>query len=438
METDKTTLHDLSLFHSLEEFSVFDRLDFTKTLGGRAVMKKMFLHSLPAVERILETQSILKLIIKQSDHWPVNVGNGTILMIQKFYEAAIELPPKHPSRITAGYYQYFHAHDFSLLKYSVGHTFDFIKGLSTIIDLFSEEEIPEKLKLHLHKIEKLIQIPQLKIIHEVEKANELRPSELLRLGRFIRFEFKQNLFQLIDQFFQLDAWYGMAKAVQNFGLVFPVFKESEKPVLRVERLYHLLLKEPVTYDLALNEENNFLFLTGANMSGKSTLIKSIGNAVYLAHLGMGVPAASMELSSFDGLLSNINVVDNVLKGESYFYNEVQRIKQTIIKVSDGKKWLILIDELFKGTNIQDAMKCSVEVIKGLIKVHHSLFVLSTHLYEISDELKSYQNINFKFFETEVEDDKLIFNYQLKEGISEDRLGYLILKKENVIELLENL
>lgn len=174
------------------------------------------------------------------------------------------------------------------------------------------------------------------------------------------------------------------------------------------------------------------------MAGKSTLIKSVGGAVFLAHIGMGVPASDMKLTKFDGLISNINVVDNIAKGESFFYNEVQRIKNTIEKISDGKKWLVLIDELFKGTNIQDAMKCSLSVIKGLIKVKTALFILSTHLYEIGEELKDESNITFRHFETMVIDDMLSFSYQLKEGISKDRLGYFILKREKVVELLEKL
>ena len=71
----------------------------------------------------------------------------------------------------------------------------------------------------------------------------------------------------------------------------------------------------------------------------------------------------------------------------------------LLKISDQKKWLVLIDELFKGTNVQDAMKCSSTVIKGLIKIKASLFILSTHLYEIGEELKQYPNISFKYFET---------------------------------------
>ena len=117
---------------------------------------------------------------------------------------------------------------------------------------------------------------------------------------------------------------------------------------------------------------------------------------------------------------------------------MQRIKDTILKINDGRKWLILIDELFKGTNVQDAMKCSLTVIKGLIRIRTSLFILSTHLYEIGEELKNYPNISFKYFETIVRDEQLEFSYQLKEGISNDRIGYVILKREKVVEMLEKL
>ena len=185
-------------------------------------------------------------------------------------------------------------------------------------------------------------------------------------------------------------------------------------------------------------EKNFLFLTGANMAGKSTYIKAVGVSIYLAHLGMGVPAKEMQLSQFHGLLSNIQVEDNIIKGESFFFNEVQRVRNTIEKISDGKKWLILIDELFKGTNIQDALKCSTTVIEGLLKMKTALFILSTHLYEIGDELRRYPNIQFRYFETNVENDQLVFSYHLKEGISNDRLGYLILRREGVVQMLERL
>jgi DNA mismatch repair ATPase MutS len=230
----------------------------------------------------------------------------------------------------------------------------------------------------------------------------------------------------------------MAFAVRKFDLHFPEVIEQEDPFIHAQGLYHLLLDTPVAYDVEMSPKSNFIFLTGANMAGKSTFIKSMGLAVFLAHMGMGVPAAAMKLSLFDGILSNINVVDNIAKGESYFFNEVQRIKNTVLKINDNRRWLVLIDELFKGTNIQDAMKCSSTVIKGLIKINHALFILSTHLYEIGEELKDYPNICFKYFETKTVNDQLEFSYQLKDGISNDRIGYLILKREKVVEMLEKL
>ena len=360
------------------------------------------------------------------------------MMIYKFYEASIDQPPSRPSVPSAYYYQLFHGPDYSLLKYSTGHVFDFIKGMQQINKNFSEEDTPENLKKILTKAQLFLRRSQLDIIFRKEKSSDLSITEIISLGSFIRYHYKQQLFELIDIYSQLDAWYGMAMAVKQFNLSFPQFKPSAKPMLQAKNLFHILLENPVAYDVKLTEKNSFIFLTGANMAGKSTFIKAVGSAVFLAHIGMGVPAVSMELSLFDGLLSNINVVDNVVKGESFFYNEVQRIKNTILKITDGRKWLILIDELFKGTNVQDAMKCSTVVVEGLIKIKHSLFILSTHLYEIGDDLRKYPNIDFKYFETHVTEEKLEFSYQLKDGVSNDRLGYLILKKEKVIELLESL
>jgi DNA mismatch repair protein MutS len=230
----------------------------------------------------------------------------------------------------------------------------------------------------------------------------------------------------------------MASACKKYNLCFPQFVAADEPIINATQLFHPLLHTPVAYDVVLRQQDNFLFLTGANMGGKSTFIKAVGVAVFLAHTGMGVPAQTMQLTLFNGLLSNINVVDNIMQGESYFFNEVQRIRKTIEKITDGKKWLILIDELFKGTNVQDAMKCSSTVIEGMLKIKNSLFILSTHLYEIGEGLKKYPNIQFKYFETAVLNDQLYFSYQLKDGISNDRLGYLILKREGVVDMLEKL
>ena len=438
MEIDKTTLNDLSIFNVEEDFSIFQKLDFTRTMGGGEKLKQIFSKSLHTIEAIKGTQQTIKAIQQMITQWPDTISNGSIMIIHKFYESSVDQIPVQPSAAAAYAYKLFHTHDFSLVKYTTGHAFDFIKGIQSLITIFLSNESPEPLKKILQRAEAIINKEQFAITQKKEKADDLSMTEMLRLAYFIRYHYKQNIFELMEIYSLLDAWYAMAMAMNNYGLVFPEFIESDTPIVRATGLYHILVPEAVAYDITLDHEKNFLFLTGANMAGKSTFIKSVGDAVFLSHIGMGVPAKTMELTLFDGLLSNINVVDNISKGESYFYNEVQRIKSTILKINDGRKWLILIDELFKGTNVQDAMKCSTVVVEGLIKVKQSLFILSTHLYEIGEILKEHNNILFKYFETTVEDEQLKFSYQLKDGISNDRLGYLILKREKVIDLLERL
>ena len=373
------------------------------------------------------------------DKWPQTITNGTIMVLEKFYETAVGSIPQNPNIINAVAYKFINSADYSLIKYSVGHFTEFIKGLYTIHEMLSANRCPSSLLVMLERIQRLLnRSPELKKLLQKEPGKELSVSAVLTEGHFLRNDFKSGCLELIEIYSQLDAFYSMAIASVNYHFTFPQLLETERPQLTATQLYHPLVPTPVSYNVALTPEQNFLFLTGANMSGKSTFIKAVGVAVYLAHIGMGVPAETMELSLFDGLLSNIQVVDNIVKGESYFFNEVQRVRKTIEKISDEKKWLILIDELFKGTNMLDAMKCSTAVIEGLRKMQKTLFILSTHLYEIGEALKQYPNIQFRYFETEVKADQLIFNYQLKEGISNDRIGYLILKKEGVVDMLQKL
>ena len=438
MEIDKTTLADLLMFNSGEDISVFAKLDLCSTAHGSEQMKINFSTALKTQDEIVAVQQTLQLIIKKQAQWPGQISNGTVMVVEKFFDSQISLIPPHPSSLEAYTYKLLHGPDFALVTYSAKHCFDFIKGFQNLLQVFLQEDIPLPLQKVLKAIERIISKQQFDVVKKYKNTEDLNNTQILELAHFIRYGYKHNMLDLVILYAQIDAWYGMAVAVQKFGLVFPQFVQSNEPVIEAKGLYHLLVDKPVAYDVVLNQKTNFLFLTGANMAGKSTFIKSVGACVFLAHIGMGVPAQQMKLTLFDGMLSNINVVDNIAKGESYFYNEVQRIKATITKISNGKKWLILIDELFKGTNVQDAMKCSSTVIEGLLKMKNSLFILSTHLYEIGEELKKYPNIDFKYFETAVINDQLHFSYQLKDGISNDRLGYLILKREGVVEMLERM
>lgn len=437
MQVDKTTLADLSIFHHEEEQSVFHHLNHTQTNEGREYLRYLMANPLHSVADILDTQQTISQLINVAKDWPLTVTNGTIMVIERFYESQVNEFSRHPNKVNSLFYKIFNAPDYSLVRYTVEHAIDFLKGLQQIVDILHEQTLSRQMVAWVSRMAMLLNKPMIQeMMYEDKKT--LTPEQVLTYGGFIRHHYKSQSFELVEIYAKFDAYMSIAWACKKHGYTFPEVKESSEPYIKANGLHHMLLEQPVSYDIGLSIENNFLFLTGANMAGKSTFIKAVGVAVYLAHLGMGVPATDMKLSYFDGLLSNIQVVDNIIKGESFFFNEVQRIKNTIEKISDGKNWLILIDELFKGTNQQDAVKCSVTVIEGLRKMKNALFVLSTHLYEIGDDLRKYKNIQFHYFETAVEDDQLIFSYQLKEGISNDRLGYLILRKEGVVDLLEKL
>ncbi|WP_126970103.1 MutS-related protein [Gynurincola endophyticus] len=437
MLIDVTTYKDLSIFQGEDEYSVFSKLNFTNTVEGREQLLKFFKTPLKDIKEITQVQNIVRKMSRLMADWPTQISNGTLMVLVKFYESNLDSIPRG-SVVSSYNYRLFNSADYAILRFSVEHFIRFVKGMYQLIAMAKQSDLPHPAAHYIALAESILRKPAFVEVFKVNEDQKLSITDNTYFGKFFKEEARADIFQLIAIFGKFDAWYSMAKAQEHYQLVLPEFIESDKPELEVEGLFHILLDNPVSYNVNLNQKSNFIFLTGANMAGKSTFIRAVGISVYLAHLGMGIPAASAKMSVFNGLLSNINVLDNIFKGESYFFNEVQRIKNTITKVMSGNKWLVLIDELFKGTNVEDAVRCSTTVIKGLVKIDQSLFILSTHLYEIANELKEYDNISFRYFETNINGEQLEFSYKLKEGVSKDRLGYLILNREGVVDLLNNI
>ncbi|MEY3921854.1 MAG: hypothetical protein RL634_1615 [Bacteroidota bacterium] len=437
MYIDKTTLYDLSVFNLQDDSSLFYLIDYTTTSEGKSELIKILHHPLNNLVEIQDVQEILKQISERFDRWPDEISNGTLMVIEKFFDDNPDPIPEEISHVQAKVYKWLHPRDYALILFSMKQLFLLIKGYQKIHEYFSQPHLPAPLAEIIAETKQILSNKHLQELLNKNGFEELSEKEVLYFGRLFHIDLIQETRKLIKHYGKLDAWHAMAKANNTLKLHVPFFTNAAT-LIEAKSLRHLLLEQPVSYDITMNKDSNFIFLTGANMAGKSTLIKAVGLAVYMAHLGMGVPAEAMKLSLFEGLLSNINIADNISKGESYFFNEVKRIKETIEKINDGRNWLVLIDELFKGTNIQDAMKCSTAVIRGLINIKHCLFILSTHLYEIGEDLKDLPTIDFKYFETILKETELHFSYQLKNGISQDRMGYLILKKEGVISMLENL
>ena len=142
MEIDNITYEDLSLFSHEEEFSIFHKLNFTRTTGGKDLLLEYFNRPFGNLESIYATQRIVALMLEKMDQWPVSVSNGTIMVMERFYETALDEIPQAQNLPAALSYKLFHAPDYSLLRYSVGHFADFIRGMNQLVALLTVPGCP--------------------------------------------------------------------------------------------------------------------------------------------------------------------------------------------------------------------------------------------------------------------------------------------------------
>ncbi len=157
--------------------------------------------------------------------------------------------------------------------------------------------------------------------------------------------------------------------------------------LKATNLKHPCINGAVGNNISMQEQSNVIFLTGANMAGKSTWMKTIGISLYLAHIGFPVAAEQMEFSVREGIYSSINVADNIALGYSHFYAEVVRVKHAAEATATGKHLLLMFDELFKGTNVKDAYDGTLAVTEAFAEYQNCLFIVSTHIIEVGEALK---------------------------------------------------
>lgn len=435
MQIDNTTLNDLSFLKGQE--SIFTILNKCTTQDGSSVLFNMIQRPPSTFKQLQEQQAAVRFWINNLSNWPTIISNGTLVMIRKFYESA-DGAPERPTglnlMVSSIMQKVFNKDLYSFVRFSVTHLIDFLKGLHELVQLKANNP-PPLIQSHLKAFEIATSMPLIQQLIGTDKNSSQK--YLLNLSYRARREIKHLVLGLMQDYAFLDALQSMARATEANDWVFPEIMRSEEMMYEAEELFHPLLKNPVPYSLTFSKEQHFLFLTGANMSGKSTLIRSLGVAALLAHVGMGVPAKKMKISFLEGIITNMQVEDNIFLGESYFFAEVQRMKVTAEKLYQSKYHLVLMDELFKGTNVHDAYECSKAVINGLLHQNQNIMALSTHLNELSSDLKEKEAVFFKYCYTEIfENGQYHFSYQLKEGVSKDRIGFLVLKNEGVLDLLE--
>lgn len=201
----------------------------------------------------------------------------------------------------------------------------------------------------------------------------------------------------------------------NAEFSFPTFSEEEYHISAV-KLGHPLIPESerISNDYRLSGKGGISIITGSNMSGKSTFLRTLGVNISLAQAGAPVCATSLELSIIQ-LFTSMRTEDNLEEHVSSFYAELQRIQRLLHLVEEGKPVLYMLDEILKGTNSQDRHIGAVALAKQLSK-SNSFGLISTHDLALGELAKSMTNIDNYSFNSEIKGDEIIFPYTLEEGV----------------------
>ena len=438
MRNDVITFKDLSIFPAGGNDGVAGLLDFTTTMAGKEHLYKHIKQPPDNYESLVQMQHAIRFWSMHPDKWPTVITNGTLVMLDKFFESADHVTTP-PTGMIAGILgetiqKLFNKDEYFFTQFSLSHLSDFLKGCRELSEILQQDYVPTLLQHELKAIRSELDHRLTDDIIAVTKTTTFKDQA--KLAYHARRDMKSRVYRLMNSYARLDAWQAMAKATTTHGWTFPELAPAMPLCFIAKGLIHPLLSHPKPYDISFDTEQNFLLLTGANMSGKTTFMRSIGVGALLAHLGMGVPASALRISFFKGIITNMHVEDDLLKGESYFLAEVKRMKQTAEKLLQPEPHLVLMDELFKGTNVHDAYECTRAVVEGLLNRHNHLKILSTHLYEVAKNFTPRKDLLFAYFVTKMtDDDNFYFEYELKEGISQDRIGYRILQKEGVLDML---
>ncbi|MEO6219603.1 MAG: hypothetical protein ABIO81_04185 [Ginsengibacter sp.] len=237
----------------------------------------------------------------------------------------------------------------------------------------------------------------------------------------------------------INNWFetlGEAEALSSFatlyfnepGWIFPSIVQGYFFIEGKEIGHPLLLKNKrVNNDIELTHEGALMLVTGSNMAGKSTYLRSIGINVVLTMAGAPVCAKTFKASHVQ-IISSMRITDNLEESTSTFYAELKKLKTIIEKVNNGEKVFILLDEILRGTNSLDRHTGSVALMKQLIK-YNAAAIIATHDLELAKLKDSFpENIINYHFDVQVSNDELFFDYRLKPGVCTSLNASILMKK----------
>lgn len=434
---DKQTIRDLELFPDRRyDNSIYTFYKRTTTVGGQELLHDMFSNPVSDFEFLqnrkyeiaffYENNLCLELNSDQLDFIEYYLRNQRVPLKDNIIDASFD-GVKNKLKLDRDYYT---------ISKGILHLIQLLNKLKLFLAEFQSFPLHLTLNEDLDKIRKFAASKTLK--KALSQTKDLSFSQINRLDQFFRVSNKNSLRELLETVYKIDVLQTLSKIMKSDGFTLPDYRSGSQPLFEVVSAFHPLLSTPIPNSFMFKTDSNLCFLTGPNMSGKSTFLKTIGLHIYLAHLGFPVPAKNLKISVYDGLFTTINLTDNLNLGYSHFYSEVKRVKDIVLKINSQKNLIVIFDELFRGTNVKDAYDASLIIISTLAKIRDNLFFISTHLLEVAENLDKNDSIMFNCFESELINQKPLYDFKIKEGISKERIGMLIIKNENIIEILEEI
>jgi DNA mismatch repair ATPase MutS len=434
---DTQTINDLDLYEKFKgEKSILSFFNFTKSIGGKKKLEYLFSNPLIDLEIIEKRIEITKFfrnnivdfeIYKEAldfiEYYLIqqNVPNRFSILNSFLNEISYLIKPKNE--------YYIIKRGIRFLITTINNIYDFAISINS--DSASEFLINCKQKI-IDKIENTA----LQTALNFKTKRKLLPFEYGKFDYYFRKTKKHNIRELLEIIYEIDVYKSIAFAATKYQFSLPFFTKEENN-FQVNGLFHPFVENPVINDFQYYSDKNLCFLTGPNMAGKSTFLKSISLCIYLSHIGFPVPAKFFKTSIFNGIYTTINLSDSINKGYSHFYSEVLRVKYIAEQLNNTGNIFVVFDELFRGTNVKDAFEASLSVISSFSKIKKGLFAISTHIIEIAESLKNNKSIFYKYFEAHLSNETPEYNYKIYDGVTEKRIGMYILKKEKVIETIEN-
>jgi len=430
---DRQTFDDLQIFNEKGKKSIFNFFDRAITHRGKEELREMFNYPLSDINEITERQELISYMNRE--RLSFNVDKYVLNYIE--YYLLLSNKPVKVSRFNAWHkaltYKLRPTNEYYLRLRGIKYVIEFLQELFSFVTGEEGQNVPHLLRKQMTFIVDTIQNTQLRQIIGFRVKKKIGAMNIERFDHIFRYCEYDRLNDILRIVYKWDAFQAVADTTAELGLVFPKIMENKE--IEITGLYHPFLRNAVANDVRLDEEGNVFFLTGANMAGKSTFLKAFGIAVYLAHLGFPVAAASMRTGVFNGIFSTINIADNLDKGYSHFYNEVLRVKSVAQEINRTGNLVVIFDELFRGTNVKDAFDASLAIVSAFAKVKGSMFLVSTHIMEIAEQLRKFENIHFRYFHTVIEGKTPVYSYRLHDGVTEERLGMLIIGNERIIETI---